>query len=45
MTIGLVLEELHRSENDLAHEFLQISERHKTAHETYHLGRDLAGWS
>jgi hypothetical protein len=43
--IGLVLHELHRSENDLAHEFLQVSERHKADHEIYHLGRDLAGWS
>jgi hypothetical protein len=39
------LEELHRSENDLAQELLQVSERHKADHEIYHLGRDLAGWS
>ncbi|WP_458117082.1 hypothetical protein [Arthrobacter sp. D2-10] len=45
MKIGLVLEELHRSENDLAHELLQVSERHKVDHEIYHLGRDLAKWS
>lgn len=45
MKIGIVLHELHRSENDLAHELLQISERHKADHEIYHLGRDLAGWS
>lgn len=45
MKIGLVLEELHRSENDLAHELLQVSERHKVYHEIYHLGRDLAKWS
>jgi hypothetical protein len=45
MRIGLVLEELHRSENDLAHELLQVSERHKVDHEIYHLGRDLARWS
>ena len=45
MKIGLVLHELHRSENDLAHELLQVSERHKVDHEIYHLGRDLSKWS
>lgn len=45
MKIGLVLHELHRSENDLAHELLQISDRHKVDHEIYHLGRDVAKWS
>jgi hypothetical protein len=45
MKIGLVLDELHRSENDLAHELLQVSERHKVDHGIYHLGRDLARWS
>ena len=45
MKIGLALEELHRSENDLAQELLQVSERHKADHEIYHLGRDLAHWS
>jgi hypothetical protein len=45
MKIGLVLEELHRSENDLAHELFLLSERHKVDHEIYHLARDLARWS
>lgn len=45
MRIGLVLDELHRSENDLAAELLQVSERHQVDHEIYHLARDLAGWS
>ncbi|GAB3259185.1 hypothetical protein [Arthrobacter pigmenti] len=45
MKIGLVLHELHRSENDLAHGLLQVSERHKVDHEIYHIGRDLARWS
>lgn len=45
MKIGLVLHELHRSENDLAQELLHASERHKVDHEIYHLGRDLARWS
>lgn len=45
MKIGLVLHELHRSENDLAHKLLHVSERHKVDHEIYHLARDLSGWS
>jgi hypothetical protein len=45
MKIGLVLEQLHRDENDLAQELFHISERHKVGHEIYHLGRDLAKWS
>jgi len=45
MKFGLVLEEMHRSENDLAHHLLIISERHKVDHEIYHLARDLARWS
>lgn len=45
MKIGLVLKELHRSENDLAHQLLQVSDRHKVDHEIYHVGRDLAQWS
>lgn len=45
MKIGLALRELHRSENDLARELLQASERHKVDHEIHHLARDLAGWS
>ncbi|MGN6406678.1 hypothetical protein [Sinomonas sp.] len=45
MKIGLALEELHRSEAELARELLKISERHKVDHEIFHLARDLAGWS
>jgi hypothetical protein len=45
MKFDLVLQELHRSENDLAQKLLHVSERHKVDHEIYHLGRDLAGWS
>lgn len=45
MKIGLVLRELHRSENELAHQLLQVADRHKADHELYHLGRDLATWS
>lgn len=45
MKIGLVLRELHRSENDLAHELLQVADRHKVDHEIYYVGRDIAAWS
>jgi hypothetical protein len=43
--VPMALEELHRSENDLARELLQASDRHKADHEIFHLGRDLARWS
>lgn len=45
MKIGLALRELHRSETDLAHDLLQIAERHKADHEIFHVARDLAEWS
>jgi hypothetical protein len=45
MKIGLALRELHRSENDLVHGLLQISDRHRADHEIFHVARDLAGWS
>lgn len=45
MKLGLVLEQLHRDENDLAQHLLRVSERHKVDHEIYHLARDLAKWS
>jgi hypothetical protein len=43
--VPMALEELHRSENDLAGELLQASDRHKVDHEIFYLGRDLARWS
>ncbi|NMR19286.1 hypothetical protein [Cellulomonas fimi] len=45
MKIGLVLRELHRAENDLAHDLLQASARHEVDHEVFHIARDLAVWS
>ncbi len=45
MKLGLAIRELHRSENDLAHELLQVSDRHKTDHEIFYVARDLARWS
>ncbi|NUW37645.1 hypothetical protein HTZ77_40515 [Nonomuraea sp. SMC257] len=44
MKLDLVIKELHRSENELAHVLLRLSERHKTDHETYHVARDLVRW-
>lgn len=43
--VGMAIRELHRSENDLAGELLQASDRHKADHEIFYLGRDLARWS
>jgi hypothetical protein len=43
--IGLALEELHRSENELAAQLLAVSDRHKADHEVFHVARDLAVWS
>ncbi|MGW7268161.1 hypothetical protein [Streptomyces sp. NPDC054842] len=45
MKVGLLLQELHRDENDLAHELLRVCERHRSDHEVHHVGRDLARWS
>lgn len=45
MKLDLVIEELHRSENELRHELLLVSARHKTDHEVFHVARDIAQWS
>lgn len=45
MKLGLVLRELHRSENHLALDLLRISERHQVDHEIFHVARDIAAWS
>lgn len=45
MKIDLALEELHRSENDLAGQLLVVSDRHKADHEIFHMAGDLAAWS
>jgi hypothetical protein len=39
------LRELHRSENSLAADLLQVADRHKVDHEIYYVARDLARWS
>jgi hypothetical protein len=43
--IGLALRELHRSEDELAHKLLQVSDRHKADHDIFYLGKELALWS
>ena len=45
MKIGTVLKELHRSENDLVHLLLVVSDRHRVDHDIHYVARDLAGWS
>ncbi|MFS0703443.1 hypothetical protein AB6N23_02865 [Cellulomonas sp. 179-A 9B4 NHS] len=45
MKIGLALRELHRAEDDLAHELLQVADRHDVDHEIFHVAQDLAVWS
>lgn len=43
--IGMVLRDQHHTENTLARELLKVADRHRTDHEVFHVGRDLAGWS
>ena len=45
MKLGLVNEELHRSENHLARVLLAVSDRHKADHEVFYVARDIARWS
>lgn len=45
MKLGLALRELHRAENDLARDLLQVSSRHSAEHGVFHVARDLAVWS
>jgi hypothetical protein len=43
--VGLVLRELHRSENSLARDLLVVADRHRAEHEVFHVARDIARWS
>lgn len=43
--VGLVIAELHRSEDDLAGALINISDLAKTDHEIFHVARDIARWS
>jgi lipopolysaccharide export system protein LptC len=43
--VGAAIEELHRSENDLAGALLNLSEQQKVDHEIFYVARDIAAWS
>ncbi|WP_210651021.1 hypothetical protein [Nocardioides sp. SYSU D00065] len=43
--VGGAIEELHRSENDLAGALLDLSDQQKVDHEIFHVARDIAAWS
>jgi hypothetical protein len=43
--VGAAIEELHRSEKDLAADLLRLADRHRTDHEVHHVARDIAQWS
>jgi hypothetical protein len=43
--VGAAIEELHRSENDLAGALLNLSDLQKGDHEIFYVARDIAGWS
>jgi hypothetical protein len=45
MKLGMAIEELHRSENELYTVLRSMSDRHKVDHEVFHVTRDMATWS
>jgi hypothetical protein len=45
MKLGLAIRELHRSENALAADLIELSDRHKADHAIHHVARDLSRWS
>ena len=45
MRLGMAIEELHRSENELYTVLLSMSDRHRVDHEVFHVPRDMARWS
>lgn len=45
MKLGMAIETLHSSENNLAQALLGLSDRHNTDHEIFHIARDIAKWS
>lgn len=44
MKLGMAIEQLHRSENELYTVLLSMSDRHKADHEVFHVTRDMAKW-
>nr|WP_062337317.1 hypothetical protein [Herbidospora sakaeratensis] len=45
MKFHLLIDELHRSEDELGRALLTMADRHRNDHETFHVARDLAAWS
>lgn len=43
--VAAAIEELHRSEDELAGALLATSDRHKVDHEIFYVARDIARWS
>lgn len=43
--VGAAIEELHRSENNLAGALLNLSDLQKSDHEIFYVARDVARWS
>lgn len=43
--VAAAIEELHRSENDLARALLNLSDQQKVDHEIFYVARDIAHWS
>ena len=43
--VSAAIEELHRSENDLAGALLNLSDQQKVDHEIFYVARDVARWS
>jgi erythromycin esterase-like protein len=41
--LGLLLEQLHHAETELAEEFREVAERQSAEHDIYYLGQTLAG--
>jgi hypothetical protein len=45
MKMAFALRELHRAENVLVRDLLEVARRHRAEHEIHHVARDLAAWS
>jgi hypothetical protein len=43
--VAAAIEELHRSENDMAGALLNLSDQQKVDHEIFYVARDIARWS
>jgi hypothetical protein len=43
--VAAAIEELHRSENDMAEALLNLADRQKVNHEIFYVARDIARWS